>query len=65
MGADGGHLHLARHEIARTNIAPSHPDFSKAKPFRTDRRATHFLTFFANIKHLAAKMEVRMAITHL
>lgn len=50
--------------MARAKIGPSHPDFSKAKPFRTDRRATHTLVFFADIKPIAAKLGVPVMINY-
>jgi hypothetical protein len=57
-------LHAERDEMTRAKIGPSHPDFSKAKPFRTDRRATHALVFFADLKPIAAKLGVPVMITY-
>lgn len=50
--------------MARAKIGPSHPDLSKAKPFRTDRRATHTLVFFADLKPVAARLGVPAMITY-
>ena len=50
--------------MAHPKIGPSHPDFSKAKPFRTDRRSTHTLQFYADLKPLAAKLGVPVMITY-
>lgn len=50
--------------MARAKIGPSHPDFSKAKPFRTDRRATHTLVFSADLKPIAAKLGVPVMINY-
>ena len=50
--------------MARAKIGPSHPDFSKAKPFRTDLRVTHTLVFFADQKPIAAKLGVHVMITY-
>lgn len=50
--------------MAHAKIGPSHPDFSKAKPFRTDRRASHTLVFFADLKPIAAKLGAPVMITY-
>lgn len=50
--------------MTRAKIGPSHPDFSKAKPFRTDRRGRHNLVFFADLKPIAAKLGVPVFITY-
>jgi hypothetical protein len=50
--------------MARAKIGPSHPDCFGAKPFRTDRRATHTLVFFADLKPIAAKLGVPVMITY-
>lgn len=50
--------------MAQAKIGPSHPDFSRAKPFRTDLRATHTLVFYADLKPIAAKLGVPVMITY-
>jgi hypothetical protein len=50
--------------MARAKIGPSHPDLSKAEPFRTDRRTTHTLVFFADLKPIAAKLGIPAMITY-
>ena len=60
-----GHFSVEiNNHMANPKIGPSHPDFSKAKPFRTDRRATHILEFYADLKPIAARLGVPMMITY-
>lgn len=50
--------------MVRAKIGPSHPDFSRTKPFRSDLRATHTLVFYADLKPIAAKLGVPVLITY-
>lgn len=50
--------------MTRAKFGPSHPDLSKAKPFRTDQRSTHTLVFFADLKPIAAMLGVPVMISY-